>query len=104
MMTILIILYFLVFLPFFSIGMEEVISVFPSHPGKYSVQTTRSWEFVGLNKIEGQSSWNKFKMGGDDLLSKAKHGKHVIIGVMDSGKVIIKLLIQIPLSQYLVFM
>ncbi|XWS12444.1 hypothetical protein CRYUN_Cryun37aG0089400 [Craigia yunnanensis] len=66
-------------------GMEEVVSVFPSHPGKYSVQTTRSWEFVGLDERKGQSSWNKFKMGGDYLLSKANYGKHVIIGVMDSG-------------------
>ncbi|XVF40241.1 hypothetical protein PTKIN_Ptkin01aG0096300 [Pterospermum kingtungense] len=66
--------------------MEEVVSVIPSHPGKYSVQTTRSWEFVGLDESEGKSSWNKLKMGGDeDLLSKAKYGKDVIIGVMDSG-------------------
>ncbi|XP_022715683.1 subtilisin-like protease SBT5.6 [Durio zibethinus] len=64
-------------------GMEEVVSVFPSH-GKYSVQTTRSWKFVGLDEGEDHS-WNKFKMGGEDLLSKAKYGKNVIIGVMDSG-------------------
>lgn len=73
--------------------MEEVVSVIPSHTGKYSVQTTRSWEFVGLDEREGKSSWNnnKFKMGGDkDLLSKAKFGKNVIIGVMDSGKIILQ--------------
>ncbi|MBA0811058.1 hypothetical protein Gohar_002993, partial [Gossypium harknessii] len=65
-------------------GMDGLLSVFPSH-GKHSVQTTRSWEFVGLD--EGDSySWEKLKMGGEDLLSKAKHGKNVIIGVMDSGK------------------
>ncbi|MBA0694547.1 hypothetical protein Goari_004830 [Gossypium aridum] len=64
-------------------GMNGLLSVFPSH-GKHSVQTTRSWEFVGLD--EGDSySWEKLKMGGEDLLSKAKHGKNVIIGVMDSG-------------------
>ncbi|KAG8490767.1 hypothetical protein CXB51_013921 [Gossypium anomalum] len=64
-------------------GMDGLLSVFPSH-GKHSVQTTRSWEFVGLD--EGDSySWEKLKMGGEDLLSKAKHGKNVIIGVMDSG-------------------
>ncbi|KAK8484998.1 hypothetical protein V6N11_019461 [Hibiscus sabdariffa] len=64
-------------------GMEEVLSVFPSH-GKYSVQTTRSWEFVGLD--EGDShSWKKLQMGGEDLLSRAKYGKNIIIGVMDSG-------------------
>ncbi|GMI72919.1 hypothetical protein like AT5G45650 [Hibiscus trionum] len=63
--------------------MEEVLSVFPSH-GKYSVQTTRSWEFVGLD--EGDShSWKKFQMGGENLLSRAKYGKNIIIGVMDSG-------------------
>ncbi|XWS18567.1 hypothetical protein CRYUN_Cryun32bG0056200 [Craigia yunnanensis] len=65
--------------------MEEVVSVFPSHQVKYSAQTTRSWEFVGLDEREGQSPWNKFKMGGEDLLSKAKYGKDIIIGVMDSG-------------------
>ncbi|KAK8493069.1 hypothetical protein V6N13_078143 [Hibiscus sabdariffa] len=64
-------------------GMEEVLSVFPSH-GKYSVQTTRSWEFVGLD--EGDSNpWKKLQMGGGDLLSRAKYGKNIIIGVMDSG-------------------
>ena len=68
--------------------MEEVVSVFSSHSAKYSVQTTRSWEFVGLDEREGQSSWDKFKMGGEDLLSKAKYGKDIIIGVMDSGKII----------------
>ncbi|XVE88289.1 hypothetical protein DITRI_Ditri19aG0057800 [Diplodiscus trichospermus] len=63
-------------------GMKEVVSVFPSHA--YSVQTTRSWEFVGLMG-EAQSR-NDFKInGGEDLLSKAKYGKDIIIGVMDSG-------------------
>ncbi|KAE8728735.1 Subtilase family protein isoform 2 [Hibiscus syriacus] len=63
--------------------MKEVLSVFPSH-GKYSVHTTRSWEFVGLDEEDGHSS-RKLKIGGEKLASRAKYGKDVIIGVMDSG-------------------
>ncbi|KAL4366623.1 hypothetical protein GQ457_05G027860 [Hibiscus cannabinus] len=64
--------------------LKEVISVFPSH-GKYSVQTTRSWEFVGLDEGDGHS-WAKLKFGGgEDLLSRAEYGRNITIGVMDSG-------------------
>ncbi|XP_031282924.1 subtilisin-like protease SBT5.6 [Pistacia vera] len=53
--------------------LEEVVSVHKSEPGLYTLQTTRSWEFVGLNE------------GGEGLLSKAKYGQEVIVGVLDSG-------------------
>ncbi|KAL5839221.1 hypothetical protein ACOSQ3_011926 [Xanthoceras sorbifolium] len=61
--------------------LEEVVSVYRSEPGKYSKQTTRSWEFVGLE--EGTET-HKWKMG-NDLLEKAGYGKDVIVGVLDSG-------------------
>ncbi|KAK8575077.1 hypothetical protein V6N13_033700 [Hibiscus sabdariffa] len=64
--------------------LKEVIIVFPSH-GKYSVQTTRSWEFVGLDEGDGHS-WAELKFGGgEDLLSRAEYGRNITIGVMDSG-------------------
>ncbi|XP_039016680.1 subtilisin-like protease SBT5.6 [Hibiscus syriacus] len=62
---------------------EEVLSVFPSH-GMYSGHTSRSWEFVGLDEEDGYSS-RKLKNGGENLALRAKYGKDVIIGVMDSG-------------------
>ena len=62
--------------------MEEVVSVFQSNQGKYSLQTTRSWEFVGLEEKE-----QLVHMKTDDLLVKAKYGKKVIVGILDSGNV-----------------
>ncbi|KAI8005782.1 Subtilisin-like protease SBT5.6 [Camellia lanceoleosa] len=59
---------------------EEVVSVFRSKPGKYSLQTIRSWEFVGLEK--GEKS-NKLKK--DDFWFKARYGKEVVVGLLDSG-------------------
>lgn len=57
-----------------------------SEPGLYTLQTTRSWEFVGLNEGgEGGRGRHNYKMG-EDLLSKAKYGQEVIVGVLDSGK------------------
>ncbi|KAL3520116.1 hypothetical protein ACH5RR_018265 [Cinchona calisaya] len=55
---------------------EEVVSVIKNT--KYSLHTTRSWEFAGVEK-----SLNKFNK--DDLLIKSKFGRDVIAGVMDSG-------------------
>lgn len=69
--------------------LEEVVSVYPSHPEKYSLQTTRSWEFVGLDEVE-KPNWNHFRMR-QDLLSKARYGQDVIVGLVDSGKTKIKL-------------
>ncbi|KAK9227566.1 hypothetical protein WN943_012619 [Citrus x changshan-huyou] len=63
--------------------LEEVVSVYPSHPEKYSLQTTRSWEFVGLDEVAKQNR-NHFNMG-QDLLSKARYGQDVIVGLVDSG-------------------
>ncbi|GER24548.1 subtilase family protein [Striga asiatica] len=57
---------------------EEVVSVFRSYPRKYSLHTTRSWEFAGL---QGEENLKK----KDSLLLKSKYGKNVIIGMMDSG-------------------
>ncbi|CAN1814307.1 Subtilisin-like protease SBT5.6 [Linum perenne] len=54
--------------------LKEVVGVIESVPGKYSTQTTRSWEFSGMNK-------NK----NDDILRGAGYGKSVIVGVLDSG-------------------
>lgn len=62
--------------------LDEVVSVIRSDPRKYSMHTTRSWEFLGLEGVKG--SWNPHKMEGG-LLQKAKHGRGVIVGVLDSG-------------------
>ncbi|XAR66633.1 Tripeptidyl-peptidase II, partial [Bertholletia excelsa] len=61
--------------------MEEVVSVFPSQP-RYSLQTTRSWDFV--NELEGGGDLN-YVNRGEELLRKAKYGKDVVVGVLDSG-------------------
>ncbi|KAK3003995.1 hypothetical protein RJ639_018423 [Escallonia herrerae] len=57
--------------------MDEVVSVIQSHSTMYSLHTTRSWEFAGLEE-------NHAKKKGD-LLLKAKYGKDVMIGLLDSG-------------------
>lgn len=75
--------------------MEEVVSVYKSEPRKYSLHTTRSWEFSGLEESVAPNSLKK-----DDLLLKAKYGKNVIIGVLDSGK-LFTILICLPLFQIL---
>lgn len=64
--------------------MEEVVSVFGSDPKKYSLHTTRSWEFIGLLE-EGEGDQKNFRSGGNELLSKAEYGKDVIVGLLDSG-------------------
>ncbi|CAH9105948.1 unnamed protein product [Cuscuta epithymum] len=60
-------------------GLEEVVSVYESNPGKYRLHTTRSWEFSGLPEIEAESTLKK-----EDLLLKSNYGNNVIIGVLDS--------------------
>lgn len=62
--------------------MEEVVSVFPSHPRKHKLHTTRSWEFVGLDE-EVKSQLQSKKSGS--LLARAKYGRNVIVGLLDSG-------------------
>lgn len=59
--------------------------MWPSHPRKYTMHTTRSWEFVGiLEEEEDGHYWKNNKMGRD-FLSKAGFGKNIIVGVLDSG-------------------
>ncbi|XP_052203031.1 subtilisin-like protease SBT5.6 isoform X2 [Diospyros lotus] len=58
-----------------------VISVFKSQPGRYHLQTTRSWDFVSL--LEGQEL--KHPTDEEELSRKANYGKDVIVGVFDSG-------------------
>ena len=66
--------------------LEEVVSISKSDPNKYSLHTTRSWEFSGLEEDEGlgRSAKNLFGMSGD-LLNKARYGEDVIVGLLDSG-------------------
>lgn len=60
--------------------MEEVISAFPSQ-GRYSLHTTRSWEFLGIE--EGLVGSER-----ESMPSKAKYGEDVIVGMLDSGKML----------------
>lgn len=54
--------------------------MYKSEPRKYSLHTTRSWEFSGVEESVAPNYLNK-----DDLLLKARYGKNIIIGVLDSG-------------------
>lgn len=63
--------------------LEEVIAVTRSDPKKYSLHTTRSWEFIGLAGEEGDE---KHLRRGGELWSKARYGNDVIVGLLDSGK------------------
>ncbi|KAJ1414184.1 Peptidase S8/S53 domain [Sesbania bispinosa] len=65
--------------------MEGVVSVHKSRPKMYSLHTTRSWKFVGLDgpfNPWGQES-NQTDIG-DDLLTRAKYGENIIVGMIDS--------------------
>ncbi|XP_028111860.1 subtilisin-like protease SBT5.6 isoform X1 [Camellia sinensis] len=62
---------------------EEVISVFKSEPKRYSLQTTRSWDFVNLLEQQGQHDFTN--TNNQQLLDKANYGEDVIVGVLDSG-------------------
>ncbi|XP_038724247.1 subtilisin-like protease SBT5.6 [Tripterygium wilfordii] len=66
-------------------GLEGVISVFESHPRKYSLQTTRSWEFIGLGALTEEEGEVHNQDNGKDLLLRAKYGTDVIVGLIDSG-------------------
>ncbi|KAF6153100.1 hypothetical protein GIB67_034822 [Kingdonia uniflora] len=60
-----------------------VLRTFPSH-NKYSLDTTGSWKFLGLE--EGIGNGRKVgKSRGSEILHKAKYGKDVIVGLLDSG-------------------
>ncbi|CAD5179446.1 unnamed protein product [Musa acuminata subsp. malaccensis] len=58
-------------------AMEEVVSAFPGE-ARWSPHTTRSWEFI--IQEEGLRGWEM-----EWMTSKAKLGKEVIVGVVDSG-------------------
>jgi len=64
--------------------MEGVAFVHKDQPKLYSLHTTRSWELVGfdrpLNAWEQDSNRTK-----GDLLSRAKYGKDIIVGMIDNG-------------------
>ncbi|KAF6176310.1 hypothetical protein GIB67_011099 [Kingdonia uniflora] len=62
---------------------DEVVSAFPSIPNKFSLQTTRSWKFLGLEDGLGDRRRHGKRRGG--LLHEAKYGKDVIVGLLDSG-------------------
>ncbi|XP_057764063.1 subtilisin-like protease SBT5.6 [Salvia miltiorrhiza] len=61
--------------------MEEVVSLFRSHPRKYEIHTTRSWEFAGVEEAMKKSE----NLNKDDLWLKSNYGKDVIVGFLDSG-------------------
>ncbi|CAL5409096.1 unnamed protein product [Camellia sinensis] len=63
---------------------EEVISVFKSEPKRYSLQTTRSWDFVNLLEQQGQHDFTN--TNNQQLLDKANYGEDVVVGVLDSAK------------------
>ncbi|RWW67134.1 hypothetical protein BHE74_00025513 [Ensete ventricosum] len=62
---------------FLSPEMEQVVSAFPGE-ARWSPHTTRSWEFI--MQEEGLQGWEL-----EWMTSKAKLGKEVIVGVVDSG-------------------
>ncbi|KAM7505886.1 hypothetical protein LguiB_004790 [Lonicera macranthoides] len=64
--------------------MDEVLSVIESHPTKYSLQTTRSWQFAGLEEYPPKELNHHKKKKGGDLLLKAKYGKNIIVGLIDN--------------------
>ncbi|KAJ7557500.1 hypothetical protein O6H91_05G129100 [Diphasiastrum complanatum] len=63
--------------------MTGVVSVFES---KFlTLQTTRSWDFLGIDKGKPINSGTNSQSHLDDLLIKANFGQDVIIGLVDSG-------------------
>ncbi|KAF7840385.1 subtilisin-like protease SBT5.6 [Senna tora] len=63
--------------------MEGVVSVYKSQPQKYYLHTTRSWRFVGLE--EPLNPWTlQSNHKNRHLLSKAKYGEDLIVGMIDS--------------------
>ncbi|KAK1296856.1 Subtilisin-like protease [Acorus calamus] len=54
----------------------NVVSVFPNKPRR--LHTTRSWEFLGLERSNG-------RVPSESIWTKAKFGRDVIIGNLDTG-------------------
>lgn len=50
---------------------EEVVAVMPNE--LYKIQTTRSWDYLGLSQTQ------------DNLLHQTNMGDGIIIGVLDTG-------------------
>lgn len=63
--------------------MDGVVSVFKSHPMKYRIQTTRSWDFTNL--LKSGYSGNNGGIGDEEIMQKANNGKDIIVGVLDTG-------------------
>ncbi|XP_061356072.1 subtilisin-like protease SBT5.6 [Gastrolobium bilobum] len=64
--------------------MEGVVSVHKSKPRIYSMHTTRSWKFVGLEGV--LNPWaEESNQTNEDLLTRAKYGEDIIVGMIDSG-------------------
>jgi len=51
----------------------------------YSLHTTRSWKFVGLDGPFDPLEQNSNETNRD-LLAKAKYGQDIIVGMVDNGK------------------
>jgi hypothetical protein len=73
---------YLILKQWFWTELEEVVSVYRSQPNKYSLHTTRSWDFIGLGEGEGNEKHSRTR---GNLLAKAKYGEEVIVGLLDSG-------------------
>ncbi|KAI3410576.1 uncharacterized protein J3R85_018711 [Psidium guajava] len=64
---------------------DGVVSVIRSEPGKYSLQTTRSWKFVGLEEVrQPWNFWDRDRLE-QGLWEKAEYGRGVVVGLLDSG-------------------
>ncbi|KAF9620626.1 hypothetical protein IFM89_013652 [Coptis chinensis] len=62
----------------------EVVQVTRNQPNAWSLHTTRSWEFMGLEggREFGRSIDNKMR---GNLHREANYGKDIIVGLLDSG-------------------
>ncbi|KAL5096990.1 hypothetical protein RYX36_001317 [Vicia faba] len=65
-------------------GMEGVVYVRKSERKIYSLHTTRSWKFVGLDRSFDPYEEKSNETNGD-LLAKGKYGQDIIVGMIDNG-------------------
>ncbi|OVA20908.1 Peptidase S8/S53 domain [Macleaya cordata] len=63
--------------------MDEVVSAFPSKQHNWSLQTTRSWEFLGIDEDENNKHYLNWRKSS--VLHEAKYGENIIVGMLDSG-------------------
>lgn len=66
--------------------MEGVVSVQKSKQRIYSLHTTRSWQFVGLDDGPLDPLEEESNQRDRDLLIRAKYGENIIVGMIDNGK------------------